>query len=46
MSDDVVPVAIRADLPAIPEMSAILPIVALLLLVFAVETRRRHTAKA
>jgi len=30
----------------IPEMSAILPIVALLLLVFAVETRRRHTAKA
>ena len=46
MSDDVLPVAIRADLPAIPEMSAILPIVALLLLVFAVETRRRHTAKA
>ena len=46
MSDDVLPVAIRADLPAIPEMSAILPIVALLLLVFAGETRRRRTAKA
>jgi hypothetical protein len=46
MSDDVLPVAIRADLPAIPEMSAILPIVALLLLVFAVETRRRRSAKA
>jgi hypothetical protein len=41
VTEDVLPVAIRADLPAIPEMSAILPIVALLLLVFAVERRRR-----
>jgi hypothetical protein len=44
ISDDVLPVAIRADLPAIPEMSALLPIVALLLLVFAVEVRRRRHA--
>lgn len=42
ISDDVLPVAIRADLPAIPEMSALLPIVALLLLLFAVEVRRRR----
>ena len=42
ISDDVLPVAIRADLPAIPEMSAILPIAGLLLLVFVVEALRRR----
>ena len=45
ISDDVLPVAIRADLPAIPEMSTILPIAALLALIFAVEAvRRRRSA--
>jgi hypothetical protein len=44
ISEDVLPVAIRADLPAIPEMSAILPIAILLALVFAIETRRRQLA--
>jgi hypothetical protein len=33
MSDDVLPVAIRADLPAVPEMSALIPVIALLGLV-------------
>ncbi|MFL6590627.1 MAG: hypothetical protein ACJ8M4_10695 [Chthoniobacterales bacterium] len=42
ISEDVLPVAIQADLPAVPEMSAILPITALLALVFAVEIRRRR----
>jgi hypothetical protein len=46
MSDDVLPVAIQADLPAIPEMSALLPIAGLLLLVFAAEARRRRNARA
>ena len=46
-SEDVLPVAIQADLPAIPEMSTILPIAMLIALVFAVEVRRRQqTAKA
>ncbi len=42
ISEDVLPVSIRADLPAIPEMSAILPIAGLILLVFAAEIRRRQ----
>lgn len=46
VTDDVLPVAIQADLPAIPEMSTLLPIAALLALVFAVEVRRRRLAKA
>ncbi|MEY2548289.1 MAG: hypothetical protein QOD64_871 [Verrucomicrobiota bacterium] len=33
MSDDVLPVAIRADLPAVPEMNALIPVIALLGLV-------------
>jgi hypothetical protein len=32
MSDDVLPVAVRADLPAVPEMNALLPIAALIVL--------------
>jgi hypothetical protein len=46
ISEDVLPVAIRADLPAIPEMSAILPVAALVLLVFATEVRRRRSVRA
>ena len=46
MSDDVLPVAVRAEIPAIPEMSALLPIAALLLLVFAADVRRRRGATA
>ena len=33
MSDDVLPVAVRADLPAVPEMNALIPVMALLGLV-------------
>jgi hypothetical protein len=33
MSDDVLPVAIRADLPAVPEMNALIPVIAMLGLV-------------
>ncbi|HVF71372.1 MAG TPA: hypothetical protein VM940_07165 [Chthoniobacterales bacterium] len=46
LADDVIPVAIQADIPAIPEMSTLLPIAGLLLLVFAVEVRRRRSARA
>jgi hypothetical protein len=43
-SDDVLAVAIRADLPAVPEMNALLPISALLLLVFATTVWRRRSS--
>jgi hypothetical protein len=46
MEDDVLPVSIRADLPPVPEMNAILPVAALLLLVFSVNAWRRHAAKS
>src|SRR3954470_6158579 len=42
ITEDVLPVAIRADLPAIPEMSTFLPVAMLLALVFAIEARRRQ----
>ena len=42
MSDDVLPVAIRAELAPVPEMGALFPIAALLLLFCAVELRRRR----
>jgi hypothetical protein len=42
-ADDVLPVAIRADLRAIPEMNAILPIAALLLLLLATNVWRRRS---
>ncbi len=42
MSEDVLPVAVQADLPAVPEFNALLPIGALLLLVFALDLRRRN----
>ena len=41
-ADDVLPVAIRADLPAIPEMNALLPIAAMLLLLLAANFWRRR----
>jgi hypothetical protein len=43
-ADDVLPVAIRADLPAIPEMNAIIPIAALLLLLLATNVWRRRSS--
>ena len=47
LADDVLPVSIRGDLAPVPEMSAILPIFALLLLIFAADVlRRRRTATA
>jgi hypothetical protein len=44
--DDVLPVAVRADLPAIPELNALLPVVALLLLVLATNAWRKRTPRA
>jgi hypothetical protein len=46
MEDDVLPVSIQADLPPVPEMNAMLPVAALLLLVFSVSAWRKHAAKA
>ena len=45
-SEDVLPVAIQADLPAIPEMSTIVPVGLLMALVFAAEVRRRRSVTA
>jgi hypothetical protein len=42
--DDVLPVAIRADVPAIPEMNTIMPIATLLLLLFATNVWRRRSS--
>jgi hypothetical protein len=46
MSDDVLPVAVRADLPAVPEMNALTPVIALLGLVIggSVWRQRRRPA--
>jgi hypothetical protein len=46
MADDVLPVAIRADLPPVPEMNAMLPVAALLLLVFSASAWRKHATKS
>jgi hypothetical protein len=43
---DVMPVALSVDIPAVPEMSALLPIVALLALLGAVEAKRRRGLRA
>jgi hypothetical protein len=43
-ADDVLPVAIRGDLPAIPEMNAIMPIAALLLLLLGTNLWRRRSS--
>lgn len=42
MSDDVLPVAVRADLPAVPEMNALIPVIALLGLVIGGSVWRRR----
>jgi hypothetical protein len=46
MSDDVLPVAVRADFPAIPEMNALFPVVALVgsLVATSLLRRRRRSA--
>src|SRR5436190_10100110 len=46
MSDDVLPVAVRADLGPVPEMNALVPIAGLIALLAATAARRkrRHTA--
>lgn len=41
-ADDVLPVSIQADLPAVPEMNAILPIAGLLLLLLGTNVWRRR----
>jgi len=42
LADDVLPVAIQADLPAVPEMNALLPIAALLVLLLATNAWRKR----
>jgi hypothetical protein len=44
-ADDVLPVALRADMPPVPEMNAMFPIIALMLLVLSVHALRRRAAK-
>lgn len=46
MADDVLPVSIRADLPPVPEMNAILPVAVLLLLLFSTNFWRKRAAKS
>jgi hypothetical protein len=45
-ADDVLPVAIQADLPPVPEMNALLPIAALILLLLATHARRKRVAQS
>ena len=42
MSDDVLPVAVRADAPAVPEMNGLLPIAALVVLLAATNVWRKR----
>lgn len=42
-ADDVLPVAIQADLPPVPEMNALLPVAALILLVLATHFWRKRS---
>ena len=44
--DDVLPVALRADLPPIPEVNAMLPVAGLMVLVIAFHARRRRAARS
>jgi hypothetical protein len=44
LMNDVLPVAVEADLPAVPEMNALLPIGGVLALVMAASWRKRRTA--
>jgi hypothetical protein len=45
LQDDVLPVAVRADLAPIPEMNALLPIAGLVLLVFMTNAWRKRTPR-
>lgn len=45
-ADDVLPVAIQADLPPVPEVNAIFPIAALFLLLLATRARRQRSQRA
>jgi hypothetical protein len=42
MSDDVLPVAVRADAPAVPEMNGLMPIAALVVLLAATDVWRKR----
>lgn len=44
MADDVLPVSIRADMPPVPEVNAIIPVAALLLLLVASSVWRKRCA--
>ena len=46
MSDDVLPVAVRADLGPVPEMNALLPIAALVVLLGATNAWRKRRGRA
>jgi len=46
MSDDVLPVAVQADLRPVPEMNALLPIAGVVVLVIAANTWRKRRASA
>jgi hypothetical protein len=45
-ADDVLPLAVQADLPPVPEMNALLPIAALILLLLAINARRKRVAQS
>jgi hypothetical protein len=45
-ADDVLPVAVQADLPPVPEMNALLPIAVLILLLLATNARRKRVAQS
>jgi hypothetical protein len=46
MSDDVLPVAVQADLPAVPEMNALMPIAALVVLLATTSVWRKRRRSA
>jgi hypothetical protein len=46
MSDDVLPVAVQADLPAVPEMNALIPVAALVVLLTATNVWRKRRRSA
>jgi hypothetical protein len=45
-ADDVLPIAIQADLPPVPEMNALLPVAALILLVLATNSWRKRSPRS
>ena len=46
LADDVLPVAVRGDVRPVPEMNALFPIAALLVVLVAARSRRRQSASA